>query len=174
MSPTPLEVARWRLHNQLLEGLGAAEPTAVVRHLLAVQAEHPSQSAWALGTRCADVTERHVGEALDSGRVVRTHALRYTWHYVAAEDAGWLLALTLPRVERGYRRQLDAAGLTPAGVDRCVELVAGAVADGELTPRRASRATGGGRQRGHSPRSDGDLRAGRGARPDRERAAPRG
>jgi hypothetical protein len=34
---------------------------------------------------------------LDEGAVLRTHVLRPTWHFVRAEDLGWLLDLTGPR-----------------------------------------------------------------------------
>ena len=37
---------------------------------------------------------------LDEGAVLRLHVLRPTWHFVPAEDLGWLLDLTDPRVRR--------------------------------------------------------------------------
>ena len=47
---TDRDIARWRLHSQLLAApVDGAEQ--VVRSLLAVQAENPSQSAWAVATR---------------------------------------------------------------------------------------------------------------------------
>ncbi len=39
-----------------------------------------------------------VQAAIDWGAILRTHALRPTWHYLAAEDIGWIQALTGPRV----------------------------------------------------------------------------
>ena len=43
-------------------------------------------------------TTADVQAAIDSGAIVRTHALRPTWHFLAAEDIGWIQALTGPRV----------------------------------------------------------------------------
>jgi hypothetical protein len=35
---------------------------------------------------------------------LRTRVLRPTWHFVRAEDIGWLLDVTGPRVQREYLR----------------------------------------------------------------------
>ncbi|WP_394555002.1 winged helix DNA-binding domain-containing protein [Agromyces sp. MMS24-JH15] len=94
---TDREIARRRLHAQLLAA-PVEDAEQVVRTLLAVQAENPSQSAWAVAARTASPRQDDLGGALASGRVLRTHVLRPTWHYVHADDAAWLLELTAPRV----------------------------------------------------------------------------
>lgn len=94
---TDRDIARWRLHSQLLAA-PVAEAEQVVSTLLGVQAENPSQSAWAVATRTATPRRSDLAGALASGRVLRTHVLRPTWHYVHADDAGWLLELTAPRI----------------------------------------------------------------------------
>jgi hypothetical protein len=93
-----LEIAHRRLHNQRLSGPRAADPVAVVRELGAVQSQEYAIAKWSVGQRCTDVDDRVVQQAIDSGAIVRTHALRPTWHFVAAEDIGWIQALTGPRV----------------------------------------------------------------------------
>ena len=94
---TDRDIARWRLHSQLLAApVGGAEE--VVWSLLAVQAENPSQSAWAVATRTTSPRQGDLADAIADGRVLRTHVLRPTWHYVHADDAQWLLELTAPRV----------------------------------------------------------------------------
>jgi hypothetical protein len=106
---TDRDLARWRLHTQLLAApRGDAEH--VVRSLLAVQAENPSQSAWAVATRTESARSGDLAEALASGRVLRTHVLRSTWHYVPAEDVRWLQELTSPRVLPTYEHQLRRLG----------------------------------------------------------------
>ncbi len=72
----------------------------MVDHLLAVQAENPQQSAWAVACRTETPDAADLGGLLDSGAVLRTHVLRSTWHYVSAEDIGWLLEVTAPRAPR--------------------------------------------------------------------------
>ena len=117
-TPNDHDLARWRLHAQgLASPLTGAE--AVVGSLLAVQAENPSQSAWAVASRTAEPDAADLAALLDDGRVVRTHVLRPTWHYVRAEDIGWLLDLTAPRVRRTTRNGLrTVSGLDDAALDR--------------------------------------------------------
>jgi hypothetical protein len=53
---------------------------------------------------------RDLADAIASGRVLRTHVLRPTWHYVHADDAQWLLELTAPRVVPVVDQQLRPLG----------------------------------------------------------------
>ena len=103
------DLARWRLHSQLLAA-PVADAAQVVSTLGAVQAENPSQSAWAVATRTTAPSQDDLADALASGRVLRTHVLRPTWHYVHADDAGWLLELTAPRVLPVIDQQLRGMG----------------------------------------------------------------
>jgi hypothetical protein len=99
-----LDFAALRLHNQLLTNQRFARPEEVVRWLVAVQAQDVYGAFWALGQRLPSSSEAAVAAALDQGRILRTHLLRPTWHFVHPEDIRWLLALTGPRVQRvnGY------------------------------------------------------------------------
>ena len=93
-----LTVARWRLRTQHLVEPHLGTAVGVVGALLAVQAENPAQSAWAVAARTAAPDPADLARSLDEGTVVRTHVLRPTWHYVAADDVAWLVDLTAPRV----------------------------------------------------------------------------
>jgi hypothetical protein len=72
---------------------------------------------------------------LDDGTVIRTHVLRSTWHFVSADDLGWLLDLTRPRVLRVTGDQLEATyGLDEGAIDRAATVVLDALGDrGHLT-----------------------------------------
>lgn len=108
----------------------AASAAAVIRNLLAVQAENASQAAWAVASRTQHPDARELQALLDQGTVVRTHVLRPTWHFVAAEDIGWLLELTAPRVRPLIVRQLkEAHGLAYAGLDRAASVVLQALSE---------------------------------------------
>ncbi len=143
------DIARWRLRSQHL--VAPLQPSAahVVRSLLAVQAENPSQSAWAVAARVAEPDANDLANLLDNGQVLRTHVLRPTWHYVSADDIVWLLALTRPRVQRSIATQLrvqhslDERALAHAR-DAVVEEVgaAGALARPELAERLVRRGVG--------------------------------
>jgi hypothetical protein len=121
---TDREIARWRLRSQHLVKPHAASASEVIRSLLAVQAENSNQAAWAVATRTQHPDAGELRALLDEGTVVRTHVLRPTWHFVAAEDVGWLLELTAPRIRPVIARQLERVyGLTGAGLDRAASLV---------------------------------------------------
>lgn len=110
-------IARWRMRNQHLTA-PAGSVAEVMDTLLAVQAENPSQSAWAVATRTTTPEPGDLTAALASGDVVRTHVLRPTWHYVARTDIDWLLALTAPRLFKVVDAQLlGELGLTPREVE---------------------------------------------------------
>jgi winged helix DNA-binding protein len=92
------EIARLRLARQRLVGDGFATPADAVRWLGVVQAQDYAGSLWALGLRVRDATESTIEEAIASRSIVRTWPNRRTIHFVAADDARWVLAITGPRM----------------------------------------------------------------------------
>jgi len=130
-----LDIARWRLRSQHLVWPYAASAREAVGSLLAVQAENPAQAAWAVASRTPNPDQAELAALLDDGTVVRTHVLRPTWHFVRAEDVGWLAGLTGPRVQRVTGQQLrNAHGLDERGIDHAVSAVVEALASrGQLT-----------------------------------------
>jgi hypothetical protein len=127
---TDREIARWRLRTQHLVTPHAASAAEVIQSLLAVQAENPSQAEWAVATRTQHPDADELRALLDQGKVVRTHVLRPTWHFVAAEDVGWLLELTAPRIRPLVARQLEQAHeLAGTGLDRATSLVLDALTE---------------------------------------------
>ena len=126
-----LDIARWRLRSQRLVGPYATSAGDAVRLLLAVQAENPGQAAWAVASRTQHPDQADLAGLLDVGAVLRTHVLRPTWHFVRAEDIGWLLDLTGPRIRRLTGQQLRAAhGLDERSAGQAVAAVAQALAAG--------------------------------------------
>ena len=101
-------VVQQRLRNQRIVQAGPASPEALIAWSGAVQAQEYAAAKWGVGLRMpAGAKDADVEEAFNAGRIVRTHVLRPTWHFVAATDAGWMLQLTAPRVHRalGYARR---------------------------------------------------------------------
>src|SRR6266568_7552651 len=113
-----LDIARWRLLSQHLVWPYAVSAREAVGSLLAVQAENPSQAAWAVASRTQNPDQAELAALLDDGAVVRTHVLRPTWHFVRAEDAGWLLELTGPRGPTGHRPAATHHPRPPRALDR--------------------------------------------------------
>ena len=105
-----LDVLSLRLRNQRLAGQRFAKPTDVVRWLGAVQAQEYGDAKWAIALRTRRASNAAIERDLAAGRILRTHVMRPTWHFVAAEDIRWMLALTAPRVSARmspYNRRLD-------------------------------------------------------------------
>jgi hypothetical protein len=129
-----LDIARWRLRAQHLVSPFAGSARDVVGSLLAVQAENPSQAAWAVAARTRKPDQAELAGLLDDGTVLRTHVLRPTWHFVRADDIAWLLDLTAPRVRPVIGQQLRTVhGLDDRSIARRVAGVTGALAGRHLT-----------------------------------------
>lgn len=107
---TKPDIATGRLHNQRIENTPFKTPSEVVAWLGAVQAQDYAGAKWAIGLRSQGVTDADVEQAFTDGKILRTHVLRPTWHFVTPEDIRWLLKLTAPRVHafNAYQyRQLE-------------------------------------------------------------------
>jgi Winged helix DNA-binding domain len=107
---TKLDIATQRLHNQQIENTNLKAPSEVVAWLGAMQAQDYAGAKWAIGLRSQSVTDTDVEQAFTHGKILRTHVLRPTWHFVTPEDIRWLLKLTAPRVHalNAYQyRQLE-------------------------------------------------------------------
>ena len=104
------DVIGQRFATQRLTTAPFGDPVDAVRQLLCVQAQDPPLARYSLGLRSMPSDDASVRAALDDGRLVRTHILRPTWHFVAPEDLRWLLALTSKKVESSLssrHRQLN-------------------------------------------------------------------
>jgi len=111
----PSQIVRARMRNERLIGAPFERPEDVVSWLGAVQSQDYAGAKWALAQRCSPgVTNSDVDRLFNEGKILRTHVMRPTWHFVAPTDLRWLLKLTAPRVHQvsAYMRrqlELDAA-----------------------------------------------------------------
>ena len=114
---------------------------AVVRWLGAVQSQEYDVARWSLGQRAIGESDASVEHALAEGRILRTHVMRPTWHFVSPEDIRWMVELSGPRIRRAmayYDRQLDLDAKTLA---RCHKAIVTALADaGSMTRAQAGAA----------------------------------
>lgn len=103
-------IVQQRLANQRITQPKQRDPAKLVAWLGAVQAQEFAPAKWGLGLRLpAGATDAKIQRAFDTGRILRTHVLRPTWHFVTPADIGWLLELTGQSVHRRmavYDRQL--------------------------------------------------------------------
>ena len=92
------DLMRRRLHNQRLAGSEFKKPEQIVTWLGAVQAQDYPGAKWGVALRSDGLTNADLDASFDNGRILRTHILRPTWHFVAAPDIRWMLELSAPRV----------------------------------------------------------------------------
>ncbi|MEA5055801.1 MAG: winged helix DNA-binding domain-containing protein [Propionicimonas sp.] len=128
------QVLARRLATQRLTGPPADSPTQVVRELLCVQAQDAPLAKAMLAYRSTGGVAG-VDAALAAGQLVRTHVLRPTWHYVAAEDLRWLLELTSARVESGMAARHRQLGVDEPTIARALEVITRRLAGRHFTTR---------------------------------------
>jgi len=132
---------RRRLTALRLRALGIAHPSAAtpvdaVRHLLALQAQDYGGALWSIGLRTPRATVADVEGAHHAGDFVRSWPFRSTLHMVAAEDLGWMIALTADRehaAAAGRHRQL---GLEAADFERAATITRERLHGGARLERR--------------------------------------
>ncbi|HEU4909497.1 MAG TPA: winged helix DNA-binding domain-containing protein, partial [Propionibacteriaceae bacterium] len=115
---TRQEVLRRRLATQRLHVDRLSSAADVVRLLCCVQSQEYAHALWSLGMRTSDLAATEVQAEFDRGVFLRTHILRPTWHFVAAEDIRWILALTAPRVQKLNQGIYRQEGLEAATLER--------------------------------------------------------
>jgi hypothetical protein len=132
-----------RLHNQRLTGSGFGRPEEVVAWMGAVQSQDYTGAKWALGNRAPRITDADVDRAFDDGKILRTHVLRRTWHFVPRADIRWMLGLTGARLIALTAPAYRAYELDDRTLSRCRSVFGRALRDGaqltrtELTARLA-------------------------------------
>lgn len=100
-------------HRLLTQGIlhaGFKEPDELVRWMGGMQAQDFAGAKWAIGLRIKGITEAMVESDFNKGKILRTHILRPTWHFVSPEDIRWMLALTAPGIKalaKGMHRKLE-------------------------------------------------------------------
>jgi hypothetical protein len=109
---TAKDILGYRLSHQQITQARFTNPADVVRWLGVVQAQDYLNALWAVGLRMRHAVETVVEQALTDRSIIRTWPLRGTLHFVAAEDARWMLALSKPRiVSKSAKRLKKEAGL---------------------------------------------------------------
>lgn len=67
-----------------------------------IQAQDFAGAKWAIGSRLkggGEITDTGIEQEFREGKIIRTHILRPTWHFVTPADIRWIMALTADRVK---------------------------------------------------------------------------
>ena len=95
---TSSEIIKLRLFNQQLTKTKYTKPQELVSWMGAIQAQDYSMAKWAIGLRLPKTDDTIIEKAFNEGKILRTHVLRPTWHFVTPQDIRWMLELTAPRI----------------------------------------------------------------------------
>jgi hypothetical protein len=100
-----------------------------------MQAQDYTGAKWALKLRTTDITDDQIEQAFTDGKILRTHLMRPTWHFVAPTDIRWLLMLTAPRVHAVNAYMYRKFGLDETIFKQCNATLANALQGGKQLTR---------------------------------------
>jgi hypothetical protein len=112
------------------------EPKELVAWMGAIQAQDYGMSKWAIGVRLKSATVGDIETALNRGDILRTHVMRPTWHWVAAEDIRWMLQLSKDRIKSAYRSGDRTLEITEKLYSQCNNLIYKALYGGNHLTRQ--------------------------------------
>jgi hypothetical protein len=130
------DIARHRLLSQRISRPQISKPAELVAWLGAVQAQDFAGAKWSLGLRLKGARDADVEREFNDGKILRTHLLRPTWHFVAREDIRWLLALTAPRVHQTNAAMYRRLGMDGSVFKRSNDALAKALSGGRPFTRQ--------------------------------------
>ena len=93
-------ISQLRLQNQHIGGTQFNSVKELVQWMGAIQAQDYGMAKYAIGVRLKNTMAQTIEDAINKGEIIRTHVLRPTWHFVAAEDIRWMLELTAKNLNR--------------------------------------------------------------------------
>lgn len=120
-----MKLAELRALRSAAQGLSRPrwnDAATLVRDLGAVQAQDLHGARWALGLRTG-LTEAMITEALAAGHILRTHALRPTWHFIAPADADALIGLSASRIQMSAASRRRQLGLDDRVLKRAFSVI---------------------------------------------------
>jgi hypothetical protein len=129
------KILQQRLINQQLTDAAFTKPHQLVRYMGCMQAQDFYGAKWAIGTRLKGVTDAAIEKEFSEGKILRTHVLRPTWHFVSPDDIGWMLKLTAPQVKMltaGYHRK---EGIERTIIDKSRDVFNAALTGGKQLTR---------------------------------------
>lgn len=121
---TVKDIIAQRLSNQLLIHSDLKKPAQVLEYMGAMQAQEYAMAKWAIGLRLPGSTDADIEKAFNEGKILRTHLLRPTWHFVSPKDIRWMLELSAPRVNQANAFMYKKLGMNEALMKRASSIFA--------------------------------------------------
>lgn len=94
------DIPALRLLNQQITHTKFTKAEDLVKYLGTIQSQDFMGAKWAIGVRVPGSTDEQIDKLFNEGKILRTHALRPTWHFVDPEDIKWITELNAPQVKR--------------------------------------------------------------------------
>jgi hypothetical protein len=101
----------------------------------AMQSQDFNMAKWAIGLRLPGTTDAIIEAAFNKGEILRTHVLRPTWHFVAAEDIYWMLEVTSPQMNSLLKSRQKQMELTKTIFAKSNSIIEKAVSGGKHVTR---------------------------------------
>ncbi len=138
MAPLRLErLPRLRAAAQLLHRPAAIrDPVEVARTIAGVQAQDVNAGPLTFRSRSRRLTAADIDRARTEERsLLRTWVMRMTIHLIPTDDAGWMLPLFEPGIERWSRRRLEQLGMPAKEVEKALRVARRTIErEGAVTP----------------------------------------
>lgn len=132
----PSDISQHRLFNQHINDDRFKTEKDLVGWMGAMQAQDYSMSKYAIGIRLKNTTDKIVEAAIDKGKIIRTHVLRPTWHFVAAEDIRWMLDLTAKNLNRSLSSNNKRLELDEKTFNKANNIIEKLLRDGKHLTRK--------------------------------------
>jgi len=124
---TTTDIINLRLINQQIAATKLKTPQQLVTHMGAMQSQLFAMAKWAIGLRLPGITDTAIEKDFNDSKILRTHLMRPTWHFVAPADIYWIQSLTAHRVIAIMKRYYDHFGLTTSVRTRSKDVFAKAL-----------------------------------------------
>lgn len=125
-----------RMESQGITKGHSGSSETLVGQMGCIQSQDFAQAKWAIGIREQQLTAAKIEADFDAGKILRTHVLRPTWHFVLPVDIRWMLKLTAPRIKalsKPMHRQLD---IDEAILRRSKKIITKALEGGQQLTRK--------------------------------------
>lgn len=129
------DIAQLRLIRQQIAGTKFKTAKEIVSWMGAMQAQDYAMAKWAVGIRLPGSMDKTIEAVVSKGDIIRTHVLRPTWHFLAAEDLRWMLELTAPRIKSIIKNYNTLAGFSEKTFSKVNSILEKELSDGRHLTR---------------------------------------
>jgi hypothetical protein len=133
---TASAISNQRLCNQHVHGTEFNSAKELVHWMGAMQAQDYAMAKYAIGIRLQNATNQTIEDAINKGEIIRTHVLRPTWHFVAAEDIRWMLGLTAKNLNRALLSNNKRLELDEKTFKKCNSIIEKLLGNGKHLTRK--------------------------------------